>query len=61
MRVPTSPNQSANPSTPWEAEPVEEESGAMGDANAENLYIIGNNTPSWIPSKIQRMGLSIAN
>uniref|UniRef100_A0A8C7HR53 Mitoguardin 2 n=1 Tax=Oncorhynchus kisutch TaxID=8019 RepID=A0A8C7HR53_ONCKI len=41
MRVPTSPNQSANPSTPWEAEPVEEESGAMGDANAENLYIIG--------------------
>ncbi|KAM9518653.1 mitoguardin 2 isoform 1-T1 [Salvelinus alpinus] len=41
MRVPTSPNQSANPSTPWEAEPVEEESGAMGDANAENLYITG--------------------
>ncbi|XP_035616628.1 mitoguardin 2 isoform X2 [Oncorhynchus keta] len=41
MRVPTSPNQTANPSTPWESEPVEEESGAMGDANAENLYIIG--------------------
>ncbi|KAF3849389.1 hypothetical protein F7725_015886 [Dissostichus mawsoni] len=41
MRVPSSPNQSANPSTPWEAEPVVEESGAMEDANAENLYIMG--------------------
>ncbi|XP_060929374.1 mitoguardin 2 [Limanda limanda] len=41
MRVPTSPNQSANPSTPWEAEPVAEESGALEDANAENLYLIG--------------------
>ncbi|KAK6304996.1 hypothetical protein J4Q44_G00237760 [Coregonus suidteri] len=41
MRVLPSPNQSANPSTPWEAEPVEEEPGAMEDANAENLYIIG--------------------
>ncbi|XP_033503110.1 mitoguardin 2 isoform X2 [Epinephelus lanceolatus] len=41
MRVPSSPNQSANPSTPWEAEPVVEESGAIEDANAENLYIMG--------------------
>ncbi|KAM9841085.1 mitoguardin 2 [Aulostomus maculatus] len=41
MRVPTSPNQSANPSTPWEAEPVVEESGAIEDANAENLYLMG--------------------
>ncbi|XP_033951844.1 mitoguardin 2 isoform X1 [Pseudochaenichthys georgianus] len=41
MRVPSSPNQPANPSTPWEAEPVVEESGAMEDANAENLYIMG--------------------
>uniref|UniRef100_UPI0037E734FA mitoguardin 2 n=1 Tax=Semicossyphus pulcher TaxID=241346 RepID=UPI0037E734FA len=41
MRVPSSPNQSANPSTPWEAEPVVEESGAAEDANAENLYIMG--------------------
>lgn len=41
MRVPSSPNQSANPSTPWEAEPVVEESGAVEDANAENLYIMG--------------------
>ncbi|KAM4635101.1 mitoguardin 2 isoform 1-T2 [Polymixia lowei] len=41
MRVPLSPNQSANPSTPWEAEPVVEESGAVEDANAENLYIMG--------------------
>ncbi|KAM6900860.1 mitoguardin 2 isoform 1-T1 [Lycodopsis pacificus] len=41
MRVPNSPNQSANPSTPWEAEPVVEESGPMEDANAENLYILG--------------------
>ncbi|KAF1377721.1 hypothetical protein PFLUV_G00203680 [Perca fluviatilis] len=40
-RVPNSPNQSANPSTPWEAEPVVEESGAIEDANAENLYIMG--------------------
>ncbi|XP_076014755.1 mitoguardin 2 [Genypterus blacodes] len=41
MRVPLSPNQSANPSTPWEAEPVVEESGAIEDANAENLYLMG--------------------
>ncbi|KAF7655238.1 hypothetical protein LDENG_00058970 [Lucifuga dentata] len=41
MRVPLSPNQSANPSTPWEAEPVAEESGAVEDANAENLYLMG--------------------
>lgn len=41
MRVPSSPNQSANPSTPWEAEPVVEESGAIEDANAENLYLMG--------------------
>ncbi|XP_068430832.1 mitoguardin 2 isoform X2 [Clinocottus analis] len=41
IRVPNSPNQSANPSTPWEAEPVVEESGAIEDANAENLYILG--------------------
>ncbi|XP_071379421.1 mitoguardin 2 [Centroberyx affinis] len=41
MRVPLSPNQSANPSTPWEAEPVVEEPGAAEDANAENLYILG--------------------
>uniref|UniRef100_A0A4W5JEU8 Mitoguardin 2 n=1 Tax=Hucho hucho TaxID=62062 RepID=A0A4W5JEU8_9TELE len=39
--LPPSPNQSANPSTPWEAEPVEEEPGVMEDTNAENLYIIG--------------------
>uniref|UniRef100_A0A3Q1GR59 Mitoguardin 2 n=1 Tax=Acanthochromis polyacanthus TaxID=80966 RepID=A0A3Q1GR59_9TELE len=41
MRVPSSPNQSANPSTPWEAEPVVEESGAVEDANVENLYLMG--------------------
>ncbi|XP_042365454.1 mitoguardin 2 isoform X1 [Plectropomus leopardus] len=41
MRVPSSPNQSANPSTPWETEPVVEESSAIEDANAENLYIMG--------------------
>lgn len=41
MRVPSSPNQSANPSTPWEAEPVVEEAGAVEDTNAENLYLIG--------------------
>ncbi|XP_073333925.1 mitoguardin 2 [Pagrus major] len=40
-RVPNSPNQSANPSTPWEAEPVVEESMAVEDANAENLYLMG--------------------
>lgn len=40
-RVPSSPNQSANPSTPWEAEPVVEESGVVEDANAENLYLMG--------------------
>ncbi|XP_028274333.1 mitoguardin 2 [Parambassis ranga] len=41
MRVPSSPNQSVNPSTPWEAEPVVEESGAVEDANAESLYLMG--------------------
>ncbi|XP_061912781.1 mitoguardin 2 [Entelurus aequoreus] len=41
MRVPTSPNQSANPPTPWEAEAVVEETGAAEDANAENLYLMG--------------------
>lgn len=43
MRAPLSPNQSANASTPWEAEPVLEETGTVTveDANAENLYIIG--------------------
>ncbi|XP_067107113.1 mitoguardin 2 [Osmerus mordax] len=41
VRVPSSPNQSANPSTPRDAEPVEEEPGTMEDANAENLYILG--------------------
>uniref|UniRef100_A0A3Q3ISL5 Mitoguardin 2 n=1 Tax=Monopterus albus TaxID=43700 RepID=A0A3Q3ISL5_MONAL len=41
MRVPSSPNQSVNPSTPWEAEAVMEESGAVEDANAENLYLMG--------------------
>ncbi|XP_074546871.1 mitoguardin 2 isoform X3 [Halichoeres trimaculatus] len=41
MRVPSSPNQSANPPTPWEAEPVAEESGAVEDANAEKLYLMG--------------------
>ncbi|KAM4527351.1 mitoguardin 2 [Odontesthes bonariensis] len=41
MRVPSSPNQSANPSTPWEAEPVVEELGPVEDANAENLYLMG--------------------
>ncbi|XP_012711279.2 mitoguardin 2 isoform X2 [Fundulus heteroclitus] len=40
-RVPNSPNQSANPPTPWEAAPVVEESGAVEDANAENLYLMG--------------------
>lgn len=41
MRVPNSPSQSGNPPTPWEAEPVAEETGALEDANAENLYLIG--------------------
>ncbi|XP_014916156.1 mitoguardin 2 [Poecilia latipinna] len=40
-RVPNSPNQPINPSTPWEAEPVVEESGVVEDANAENLYLMG--------------------
>nr|XP_015798543.2 mitoguardin 2 isoform X2 [Nothobranchius furzeri] len=40
-RVPNSPNQSANPPTPWEAEPVVEEAGAVEDVNAENLYLMG--------------------
>ncbi|MBN3299796.1 MIGA2 protein, partial [Amia calva] len=41
MRVPSSPNQATNPTTPWEAEAVEEEPGAAEDSNAENLYIMG--------------------
>lgn len=41
MRVPSSPNQSAITSTPWEAEAVVEESGPVEDANAENLYLMG--------------------
>lgn len=41
MRNPSSPHQSANPPTPWEAEPVAEESGIVEDANAENLYLMG--------------------
>lgn len=39
MRVPNSPNQSTNPS--MEAEPVVEETGAIEDANVENLYLMG--------------------
>uniref|UniRef100_A0A8C6NPT7 Mitoguardin 2 n=1 Tax=Nothobranchius furzeri TaxID=105023 RepID=A0A8C6NPT7_NOTFU len=39
--IPNSPNQSANPPTPWEAEPVVEEAGAVEDVNAENLYLMG--------------------
>lgn len=42
MRVPSSPNQSVNTGTPWEAEPVAEEAGIGEDANAENLYLMGN-------------------
>ncbi|XP_043085838.1 mitoguardin 2 [Puntigrus tetrazona] len=41
MRVPSSPNQSVNTGTPWEAEPVAEEPGVGEDANAENLYLMG--------------------
>lgn len=41
MRVPSSPNQSANPPTPWETEPVVEETGIVEDANVENLYLMG--------------------
>lgn len=37
-RLPPSPNQSATVATP---EPVAEEPGAMEDANAENLYLMG--------------------
>ncbi|XP_017580709.1 mitoguardin 2 [Pygocentrus nattereri] len=40
-RLPSSPNQPAAAATPWEAEPVAEEPGAIEDANAENLYIMG--------------------
>ncbi|XP_027035380.1 mitoguardin 2 isoform X1 [Tachysurus fulvidraco] len=40
-RLPASPNQSGTVPTPWEAEPVAEEPGAIEDANAENLYLIG--------------------
>lgn len=48
MRVPSSPNESANPSTPWEAEPVVEEPGAVEDANAENLYLMGSYLPLFL-------------
>lgn len=41
-RLPPSPNQSAASAAPWEAEPVAEEPGMMEDANAENLYLMGN-------------------
>ncbi|XP_030624984.1 mitoguardin 2 isoform X2 [Chanos chanos] len=41
VRVPSSPNQSANAGTPWEAEPVAEEPGAVEESNAENLYLMG--------------------
>lgn len=41
LRVPSSPNQSANPPAPWEAEPVVEESAVVEDANVENLYLMG--------------------
>ncbi|XP_053709828.1 mitoguardin 2 [Synchiropus splendidus] len=41
MRVPNSPSQLVNPITPWEAEPVVEESALVEDANAENLYLMG--------------------
>uniref|UniRef100_A0A8B9RJX8 Mitoguardin 2 n=1 Tax=Astyanax mexicanus TaxID=7994 RepID=A0A8B9RJX8_ASTMX len=40
-RVPSSPNQPTTAATPWEAEPVAEEPGALEDANAENLYLMG--------------------
>ncbi|XP_061589744.1 mitoguardin 2 isoform X3 [Cololabis saira] len=40
-RVPSSPNQSANLSTPWETQAVMEESAAAEDANTENLYLLG--------------------
>uniref|UniRef100_A0A671Q170 Mitoguardin 2 n=1 Tax=Sinocyclocheilus anshuiensis TaxID=1608454 RepID=A0A671Q170_9TELE len=39
MRVPSSPNQSVNTGTLWEAEPVAEEPGE--DTNVENLYLMG--------------------
>lgn len=39
MRVPSSPNQSANPTLGEEL--VVEERGAVEDANAENLYLMG--------------------
>lgn len=42
MRVPSSPNQSVNAGMPLEAEAVTEEVGIGEDANAENLYIMGN-------------------
>lgn len=41
-RVPPSPNQSAAVATPLEGNPVTEELGMMEDANAENLYLMGN-------------------
>ncbi|XP_057675426.1 mitoguardin 2 [Corythoichthys intestinalis] len=42
MRVATSPNQSVNPPTPWEAEETAEgQTAAVEEANAENLYLMG--------------------
>ncbi|XP_049594299.1 mitoguardin 2 isoform X1 [Syngnathus scovelli] len=46
MRVASSPNQSANPPTPWEAEDAAAgeplaTAAAVEDANAENLYLMG--------------------
>ncbi|XP_077398790.1 mitoguardin 2 [Vanacampus margaritifer] len=42
MRATTSPNQSVNPPTPWEAEEAAAgEPAAIEDANAENLYLMG--------------------
>ncbi|XP_077352680.1 mitoguardin 2 isoform X2 [Festucalex cinctus] len=43
MRATTSPNQSVNPPTPWEAEEAAagEEPATVEDANAENLYLMG--------------------
>ncbi|XP_061656724.1 mitoguardin 2 [Syngnathoides biaculeatus] len=47
MRVATSPNQSGNPPTPWEAAEAEAAAAAAGepaaveDSNAENLYLMG--------------------
>ncbi|XP_076842424.1 mitoguardin 2 [Brachyhypopomus gauderio] len=40
-RVPPSPNQPVTVGGPWEAEPVAEETGAIEDTDAENLYVMG--------------------